>query len=154
LSSSSWITGYPQTVGIIQRVRSRLEFTQMYLQNKQGRNLGEKYMSKKLFYIKLVHTIIWVFYVFVICYILYAGIYNKINIYTWIAIGLVIFEGIILITFKGKCPCTILGYKYTNNPEIGFDIFLPKWLAKNNIAIFTTIFIIGVITIIYRLIKM
>lgn len=107
-------------------------------------------MSKKLFYVKLVHTIIWLFYVLIICYILYAGIYNKINIYTWIAISLVIIEGIILTIFKGKCPFTILGYKYTNNSEIGFDIFLPKWLAKNNKVIFTIIFVIGILIIIYR----
>ncbi len=111
-------------------------------------------MSKKLLYIKIAHTIIWLFYVIIISYVLYAGIYNKIDIYTWIAIGLVIMEGIILIIFKGKCPFTILGYKYTNNAEIGFDIFLPKWLAKNNKAIFTTIFIIGIIIIIYRVTKM
>lgn len=111
-------------------------------------------MSRKLLYIKLGHTIIWIFYVFVIFYVLYSGIYNKVNIYTWVAIGLVIFEGIILMIFKGKCPFTILGYKYTENPEVGFDIFLPKWLAKNNKAIFTAIFIIGVILVIYRTTKM
>ncbi|MFZ5966975.1 MAG: hypothetical protein ACOYVK_07345 [Bacillota bacterium] len=111
----------------------------------------EKKMNKKLFYIKLSHTIIWVFYVFIICFILYAGIFNKIDIYVWIAIDLVIFEGIILLIFKGKCPLTILGYKYTNNHEIGFDIFLPRWLAKNNKMIFGTIFMIGVLIIIYRL---
>lgn len=111
-------------------------------------------MSKRLFSIKIAHTVIWLFYVFIISYILYAGIYNKIDVYTWIAIGLVIIEGIVLIIFKGKCPITILGYKYTNNFETGFDIFLPKWLAKNNKAIFSTIFIIGLAIIIYRITKM
>jgi len=110
--------------------------------------------SKKLFSIKLAHTIVWLFYVFIISYVLYSGIYNKLDIYTWIAIGLVIVEGIILIVFKGKCPITILGYKYTNNLETGFDIFLPKWLAKNNKAIFGTIFITAVLIIIYRVTKM
>ncbi len=110
-------------------------------------------MSKKLLYIKLAHTIIWIFYVIIIGYVLYSGIYNRIGIYTWIAIGLVVFEGIVLLIFNGKCPFTILGYKYTDNAEVGFDIFLPKWLAKNNKAIFSTIFIIGIITIFYRVAK-
>lgn len=108
-------------------------------------------MNRKLLYLKLAHTIIWLFYVFVICFILYAGIFNKIGVYLWIAVGLVILEGNILMTFRGKCPFTILGYKYTYNPETGFDIFLPKWVAKNNKIIFGTIFIIGVLIIIYRL---
>ena len=89
-------------------------------------------MSKKLFLIKLIHTIIWFFYVCVIFYINYAAIYNKIDCYLWVAIGLVVIEGFVLMTFKGKCPLTVLGYKYSDNQDVGFDIFIPKWLAKNN----------------------
>lgn len=111
-------------------------------------------MDKRLFYIKLIHTLIWFFYIFIIFYILYAGIYNKINFYLWVAVVLVIIEGIILIIFKWKCPITILGYKYDDNQEIGFDIFLPKWLAKNNKMIFSIIFIIGILIIIYRVMNM
>jgi hypothetical protein len=109
-------------------------------------------MSKKLLYIKLLHTIIWVFYVCIIFYILFAGVYNKMDIFLWIAIGLVILEGIILIIFKSKCPLTVLGYKYSDNHEIGFDIFLPRWLAKNNKVLFSTIFVIGILIVIYRVI--
>ncbi|AGK53539.1 hypothetical protein B1NLA3E_08885 [Bacillus sp. 1NLA3E] len=110
-------------------------------------------MSKKLVYIKLMHTIIWVFYVLIISYIVFAGLYNQINLYTWLAIGSVIFEGIILIIFKGKCPLTILGYKYTENQEVGFDIYLPRWLAKNNKLIFGTIYVTGLLLVIYRLLN-
>jgi len=39
--------------------------------------------KKKLIKIKLIHTIIWVFYVIVIFYILYCGITNTTNVYTW-----------------------------------------------------------------------
>lgn len=107
-------------------------------------------MSKKLLWVKIIHTAIWLFYVYIIGYILFAGIYNKIDIYLFLSIGLVIFEGIILILFKWKCPLTIIGNKYTDNHEVGFDIFLPKWLAKNNKAIFSTIFFVGVLITIYR----
>ncbi|EKE27282.1 MAG: hypothetical protein ACD_3C00226G0001 [uncultured bacterium (gcode 4)] len=105
---------------------------------------------KKLFYIKLVHTIIWLFYVCIIFYILFAAILDKIDIYLYIAIILVIFEWIILIIFKGKCPLTIIAYRYSKNHEAGFDIFLPKWLAESNKSIFTLIFILGIIIVLYR----
>lgn len=49
--------------------------------------------EKKLFAIKLVHTLIWAFFVVVIFYVLYSGITNKVNLYTWISIILVIGEG-------------------------------------------------------------
>lgn len=107
--------------------------------------------STKLFLVKLIHTIIWIFFVVVIFYILYAGIWNKINVYTYIAIGLVVMEGIVLLIFKWRCPLTVLGLKYTDSNETGFDIFLPKWLARNNKTIFTTIYLIGVIIVIFRL---
>lgn len=110
-------------------------------------------MSKKSFYLKLIHTIIWVFYVLVFFYILYAGIYNKIDIYLWGAIGFVIFEGIILIIYKCKCPLTVLGYKYTDNPEVGFDIYLPRWLAKYNKTIYGSGFVIEMLIILYRILK-
>ncbi|PKM93505.1 MAG: hypothetical protein CVU84_15105 [Firmicutes bacterium HGW-Firmicutes-1] len=108
-------------------------------------------MNKKLFYIKTIHTIIWLFFVFVIGYILYASITNKMDVLLFVAIGLVVLELIVLIIFKWRCPLTIMGNKYTNNTEIGFDIFLPKWLAKNNKTIFGIIFMIGLLITLYRL---
>lgn len=109
-------------------------------------------MSRKLFYIKLAHTIIWLFYAFIIFYIFYAGIFNRIDLYLLIAIGLVFIEVIILLTFKWKCPLTVWGYKYSDTHEEGFDIFLPQWLAKNNKTIFGTILIIESVIITLRLI--
>lgn len=108
-------------------------------------------MNKVLFCIKTVHTIIWAFYVLVIGYIIYAGIIDKIDVYLFTAIGLVLLEGILLLFNRWRCPLTILGDNYSDSHEVGFDIFLPKWLAKHNKFIFSTIFAIGLIITIYRL---
>jgi hypothetical protein len=112
--------------------------------------IRRQYMGKKLFLIKLVHTIIWFFYVCIIVYIFFAAIYNKIDYYLWVAIGLVVLEGLVLLVFKGKCPLTVIGYKYSENQDVGFDIFIPAWLAKNNKLIFTTLFVLGIIIVLYR----
>lgn len=106
--------------------------------------------QRKLFTIKLIHTIVWVFFVVVIFYILYSGISNNVNIYTWIGIALVIGEGLTLIIFKMFCPLTIIARKYSDSEKDNFDIFLPNWLAKNNKLIFTSIFVIALIIVIYR----
>jgi len=108
-------------------------------------------MSKKLLCIKLIHTIIWAFFVFIIFYILFAGIFDIINVYTFIAIGLVMIEGLILLLFGWRCPLTVVGEKYTDDHEIGFDIFLPKWIAKNNKSILGALFGIGAVIVIFRL---
>ena len=109
-------------------------------------------MGEKLKTIKITHTIIWAIFVFIIFFILYSGIFNKVNILTWVAIAVVLIEGIVLIFHKWQCPFTILGKKYTQNTDVGFDIYLPKWIAKNNKAIFTPIYLIGVFIVIYRII--
>lgn len=106
--------------------------------------------THKLLAIKSIHTLIWVFFVAVIFYVLYAGISDRINGYTWIAIGSVIMEGIVLLVFKMFCPLTVLARKYSNSEKDNFDIFLPNWLAKYNKLIFTTIYAIGLIIVLIR----
>jgi cbb3-type cytochrome oxidase subunit 1 len=109
--------------------------------------------SKRLLLIKVIHTVIWAFFVLVIFYILYAGITDRIGVITWLAIASVIVEGIVLLINRWRCPLTIIAEKYTDETDDGFDIFLPCWLAKHNKTIFTTIFAIGVIIVVYRLLS-
>jgi len=105
---------------------------------------------EKLLIIKIIHTLIWLFFTSAIFYILYAGISNNINTYTWIAIGLVFGEGIVLILFNMFCPLTILARKYSDSNKDNFDIFLPNWLARNNKIVFTVIFLTGLIIVLLR----
>ncbi|PLX11980.1 MAG: hypothetical protein C0597_14225 [Marinilabiliales bacterium] len=104
----------------------------------------------KLTLIKIIHTIIWAFFASLIFYVLYAGIANKINTYTWLAIGFVFLEVFTLIIFKWYCPLTIVARKYSNSDKENFDIYLPNWLAKHNKTIFTIIFVSGLFLIIIR----
>lgn len=106
----------------------------------------------KLFAMQLIHTTIWVFYFVVIFYILYSGLANKINVYTWIAIGLVFFEGLILLLFKNNCPLSLIARKYTDSKKDNFDIFLPNWLARYNKLIFSLLFVLGLLLVGFRLI--
>lgn len=106
--------------------------------------------GRKLFLIRLVHTMIWAFFVLVISYILYAGIFDELGIGVWIAIGLIILEGVVLKLNNGSCPLTPMAAKYTKRRGGNFDIFLPNWLAKNNKIIFGSIWLLGVVLVIYR----
>jgi hypothetical protein len=106
--------------------------------------------ENKLLVIKLVHTIIWAVFVVAIFYILYSGIIDHVNIYTWISIGLVLGEGLVLSVFNMFCPLTILARKYSDSTKDNFDIFLPNWLARHNKLIFTSIFVLGLILVAIR----
>lgn len=102
--------------------------------------------------IKVIHTLIWLFFVLVIFYILYCGVVNEITPYTWIGIGLILGEGLVLAVFKMFCPLTIWARKYSDSQKDNFDIYLPNWLARYNKEIFTSLFLIGVAIVLYRVI--
>lgn len=106
--------------------------------------------TNKLLTIKIVHTLIWLFFVIVIFYILYSGIANRVTLFTWIAIGLIVMEGVVLLVFKMFCPLTLMARQYSDSEKDNFDIFLPNWLAKHNKLIFTTIFVIGLVIVLWR----
>jgi hypothetical protein len=106
--------------------------------------------SQKLILIKIVHTLIWIFFVSIIFYVVYCGITGHINIWTWVATALVVVEGAILIFFGNYCPLTLIARRYSDSKKDNFDIFLPNKLAKYNKLIFTTIYLIGLILLIYR----
>jgi len=107
--------------------------------------------NQKLVLIKLLHTIIWLFFNVVIFYFLYAVIVNKIDIWVWICLGLIALEGLVLLLFNKMCPVTLMARKYSDAQNHNFDIFLPEWLAKYNKLIYTTIVAIGIFILVWRL---
>lgn len=107
--------------------------------------------THKLLIIKLVHTIVWLFFVSIIFYVVYSGVTNEITTLTWIAIGLVLAEGLVLLIFKMFCPITLIARKYSASKKDNFDIFLPEWIARHNKLIFTSIFLAGLILVVFRM---
>lgn len=107
----------------------------------------------KLIGIKILHTTIWLFYNVVIFYLLYSVIADKIDRWTWICIGFIVLEGIILLVFKSICPVTLIARKYSNSQKANFDIYLPNWLARYNKEIYTSIFFIAVAILVFRLLS-
>ena len=105
----------------------------------------------KLTAIKIIHTLIWLFFNVVIFYMLYAVITNKIDIWIWLGIALILIEGLVLLIFKAKCPPTVLARKYSNSTKDNFDIYLPNWLAKYNKLIYTSIFLFIIALLFYKL---
>lgn len=98
----------------------------------------------KLKLVKLIHTLIWIFFNIVIFYMLYAVIAGKIDIWLWAGFGLVALEGLTLLVFKFYCPLTLVARKYSTSQKDNFDIYLPNWLAKYTKLIYTSI--MGIIT--------
>ena len=107
--------------------------------------------NTKLVLVKLLHTAIWIFFNIVIFYLLYAVVVNKIDIWVWISLGLIGVETLILLVFKRVCPVTILAKRYSDSERANFDIYLPHWLAKYNQLIYSSIVMLAILILFYRL---
>jgi hypothetical protein len=107
----------------------------------------------KLIIIKILHTLIWVFFNFLIAYLGYAVIVNRIGRWVWMAVGIILIEGLVLLIFRNKCPLTVIARRYSDSSKDNFDIYLPNWLARNNKLIYTTIVICEIGLLIYRMVN-
>ena len=107
----------------------------------------------KLTFVKIIHTLIWVFFNVVIFYMLYAVLVNKLDRWLWIGYGLFVLEGITLWAFRFYCPLTVIARKYSDSQKANFDIYLPHWLAKYNKLIYTCMLGVIVLITIYRLVQ-
>lgn len=105
----------------------------------------------KLRLIKILHTLIWVFFNIVIFYMLYAAITGRIDGWLWLGYGLVLVEGLVLLAFRWYCPLTVWARRYSDSTRENFDIYLPNWLARHNKRIYTTLVAAIAILTVYRL---
>lgn len=106
--------------------------------------------EKKLVFIKLIHTFFWALFAGAIFYLDYKVLVNSVDHSVYFAIGLVLIEVGILLSFKWKCPLTLVAAKYTTNRRDNFDIYLPEWLARHNKVIFTILFVAGLVGLALR----
>jgi len=100
----------------------------------------------RLTLIKLIHTLVWIFFNVVIFYLFYAAVTGKIDKWVWICLGLIGLEIITLLMFKMMCPLTVIARKYSDSTKDNFDIYLPEWLARYNKLIYSII--VGIILVI------
>jgi len=107
--------------------------------------------SIELIVVKLVHTIIWVFFNLVLAYMFYAVITDQVDQWFWIGVGLIGLECLILLLNKWTCPLSPIARKYTDSPKDNFDIYIPNWLAKHNKLVYSILFLLLMVIYFYNL---
>jgi hypothetical protein len=103
-----------------------------------------------IFQIKIIHTII--FWVLSLCvaYALFSGVADRITIWTWVAVGLLLVESVVLVASGWTCPLTILAERQGALRGSVTDLFLPRWLADRIFPICGTLYGIALFTIAWR----
>jgi hypothetical protein len=86
--------------------------------------------NNKVFVIKFVHSVIFLFMVACLFYILYCAIARRYDWTLLAALILAFIEGAALVLNRGRCPLTSLAEKYGAVDGSVTGIFLPGWLAR------------------------
>jgi hypothetical protein len=106
-----------------------------------------------IFHVKVVHTVIfWVLSACVLC-VSFSAITGHITTLTWVAVGLVLVESVVLAASGWTCPLTILTERLGAVRGSVTDIFLPKWFADRIFPICGTTYCVALVIIILRLFR-
>jgi hypothetical protein len=103
--------------------------------------------------IKLAHTVI--FWILSLCvlYALFSGIADRITTWTWVAVGLLLLESVVLVVSGWTCPLTILAQRQGALQGSVADIFLPRWLADRIFPICGTLYGVALVLIAWRVFR-
>lgn len=107
-------------------------------------------MNKTIFLIKVVHTLIFWILSACVLYALFSGITGGITTWTWIAVGLLLLESVVLVASGWTCPLTILAERSGAVRGSVTDIFLPKWFADRIFPICGSLYVLALALIAWR----
>ena len=86
--------------------------------------------ARKIFVIKLLHSIVFFFMVACLAYILYCAAARRYDWTLLIALTAIFIEGLALLLNRWRCPLTTLAERYGAKNGAVTSIFLPKFLAR------------------------
>lgn len=92
--------------------------------------------------IKLLHTVVWAFFVGCIVGVPILGFLRRYEA-AGVLVCAVMTEVIILVVNRLRCPLTDVAARFTDDRRDNFDIYLPLWLARNNKLLFGVLFLLG-----------
>ncbi len=103
-----------------------------------------------LMLLKTIHTVIWAIMASANVTAFYLAFVGQFNIGFFVAVTLLGGEIIVILINSGRCPLTKVMAEYTDQRQANFDIYLPKWLAKNNIKGFAILMILEILIVLVR----
>lgn len=105
--------------------------------------LGPRRSEVAIVVVKSGHTVIFLGMAACVFHILYAGLTGSVSTLTMISIAVILFEGLVLLVNRGRCPLTDLAESLGSEHGSVSDIFLPAWFTPHIPAVFSTLFVIG-----------
>lgn len=110
---------------------------------------GPAEAARHLFAIKLLHTVVWAFFVACIAAVPLLALRDRLFLSACFA-AIVMIEVLVLAINRWHCPLTPIAARYTTDHRDNFDIFLPEWLARHNKTIFGALYLLGLLILLWR----
>jgi len=92
--------------------------------------------------IKLLHTVVWLFFVCCIVAVPVAAGQHRFQL-AGVTAALVLLECLVLGLNRCRCPLSDVAARFTPDTKDNFDIYLPNWLARHNKTVFGMLFLGG-----------
>src|SRR5512144_2312542 len=109
-------------------------------------------MRLTILHIKVLHTVIFGVLSACVIYVVVSGAFDWITTWTWVAAGVIVVEGIVLVLSGWRCPLTAAAERLGAVKGSVVDIFLPPWFADRIFPICGTLFGIRCVLIAIRLV--
>ena len=93
--------------------------------------------------VKSVHTVVFLGMAACVFHTLYAGLTGSFSTLTVVSIAVILFEGLVLLVNRGRCPLTDLAEHLGSGHGSVSDIFLPAWFTPHIPVVFSALFTIG-----------
>jgi hypothetical protein len=103
--------------------------------------------------IKLVHTIIYLLMSGLLLGFLYEVIADRITLMTWLAVGVLLIEGIVLMVNGWHCPLETYGKGIGAIRADEADIYLPKWFANQIFPVSSSLFAFALVLLGFRVLQ-
>ncbi len=100
--------------------------------------------------LKTVHTLVWLIMTAANFSAFYLALSGKFNWLFFFCVALLGGEIVVIVVNGWHCPLTDVMAKYTTERQANFDIYLPEWLARNNIKIFSALIGLEIVTVLIR----
>jgi hypothetical protein len=110
-------------------------------------------MKVTILQVKIVHTAIFWFLSLCVVYALFSGIADRVTTWTWVAVGVLFVESVVLAVSGWTCPLTILAERQGASDGSVADIFLPKRLADRIFPVCGTAYGLSLALILWRVLR-
>jgi hypothetical protein len=106
--------------------------------------------TAQIFFIKLLHSLIFVFMSACVGYLFYASLTAT---YDWklaFVIGVILLEGVVLLLSGRRCPLSTLARRLGDETgdDLIADYLLPKWAVRKTVPFCTLVFVSGLVLVI------